>query len=308
MNLLYLYVIGFLCILICCFSIFDIHPISMIISEYRSLENKVFKNLQLPKKRFVPLKNVKKVKKRTGFYIPTQYVKYAKYVIYALAALFIILFFMDKSLMMIPIIYAIFILPDFIILKRKKDNQIKLAEELHISLSCVTNSFMRGSLADAIRENINIIDSPVKEAFEYYLDLTEEVSSSDYDNLERLKSRINHPLWEEWINVVQDSAYDSNQKKLLFDVVNRLAVEREIHMLGEQAAYQTKNEFNISVAMTAVGCVGLCFMNNGIRDTMFNTWYGNLVLSITAVMLLYAVHGVNKVISQNLMYYGKKED
>lgn len=224
--------------------------------------------------------------------------------VYVLALVFILLIVSQKSILMIPIVYGIIVFIEIIGVVLKKRAHDNLTVDLHTSLGFITTTYMNTStLEQAIKVNKDIIPTSIRGVFISYLGMMKNIGGSQKSNLERIRGKIDHALWSEWISAVQDSLENSDYRKTIREVLKRFTLEREVTEKAEREMHKSRMTFFQVAGLSLFAIFGAMLVRNDIYDMAFNDVKGNIVLVVTLVMIITAFRIAFKIMYAQQMKY-----
>lgn len=215
--------------------------------------------------------------------------------------LFIILVFMQKSILMIPIVYSVVVLSDVAYMKHNHNKRRELLKDLQISLSLINTSYnYNTSIKECVQENLEYFSGDIKEAFTLFVNYCDYVSPNISENLDRIKPMVDHYLWEDWIIAVKDSLKSTNKKIQLNDVLHEISALRDTESFVDSEINKNLQDFNMSVMMCVGGMLVIPMIFEGGASALLNTQIGNISIAIASCMILLAYHNVNQIINSDL--------
>ena len=200
---------------------------------------------------------------------------------------FFLLPVLSVGMAIIPFAYVMFLSN-----KWKKE----LNAELETALSIITTSYLRSEdILSAFEENINYINPPVADVFKGFLAQTKLINSNIKLAFEKLKTKIDHEVFQEWCDVLIACQDDKNMKVTLVPIVSKLSDMRVVGAELEYMLYEPVKEF-ITMAILLVGNIPLMyFLNRNWYNTLMHTGIGKLVLAICASVLFISMVAVIKL-------------
>ena len=310
MHSIYINLAAFGCMVLAIIFLFEINIFSLFNSLRHILDKGILGALdrESTKKKVVlhDLAVGKKVKtqNKQKIEIDEKYRQWVVRGVYILALVFILLIVSQKSILMIPIVYGIIVFIEIIGVVLKKHAHDNLTVDLHTSLGFITTTYMNTStLEQAIKANKDNIPPSVRGVFMSYLGMLKNIGGSQKTNLERIRGKIDHVLWSEWISAVQDSLENSDYRKTVREVMKRFSLEREVTEKAEREMHKSRMTFFQVAGLSLFAIFGSMLVRNDIYDMAMNDVKGNIVLVITLVMIITAFRMAFKVMYAQHMKY-----
>lgn len=169
------------------------------------------------------------------------------------------------NIFILPILTLLFGLLPFYFIKIQNviyRNEIK--KELETALSSITSSYMRynTTFLNAVKDNINNINYPLKTVFQKYVITTEHISSNTKENLIQLKNAINNDTYKEWVDGIIASEEDYNLKATLPNITNKFSDMRIINNELQTKMFEPLRNYMILVVLT-IFTIPILFLFNG---------------------------------------------
>lgn len=194
-----------------------------------------------------------------------------------------------KNVFLMPMFVVIFGLIPFYYVKIQNIIYIdEVKNELEGALSNITSSYMRSNATflEAVKENIDNIQYPLKTAFKKYVFTTEHISSNNRENLEQLKNAINDETYIEWVDGVIVSEEDYNLKAILPNITNKFSDMRIINNELNTKMYVPLKDYISMVALTILSIpLFFIFNRNAVIDYLNNT-IGKIELAVILVIII----------------------
>lgn len=161
-----------------------------------------------------------------------------------------------------------------------------VSAELETALSIITTAYLRSEdILTSVEENLEYLNPPVKNVF---LDFVSRIRLIDPDleeALEDLKGKIANDVFEEWVDALKACLYDRSLKTTLTPIVAKLSDMRIVNAELEYLVFEPRKEF-ITMAVLVVGNIPLLyFLNRSWYDTLMHTIPGQIMLSITGIVI-----------------------
>jgi hypothetical protein len=165
-----------------------------------------------------------------------------------------------------------------------------LTEELEMTLSAVTNSYLRTEdIIQSVEENLPATIPPVSIPFEKFLAETSHVSSDVKTAILRMKGGLKNVIYDEWLDALAACQDDRSLKVQLLPIVEKFSDVRQITSELNQIIAEPVREFGVMVAMTFGGVFILRMMNREWYDTLMHTLPGKITLSVIVLVVFISV-------------------
>jgi len=166
-----------------------------------------------------------------------------------------------------------------------------LNEELEVALSLVTTSYMRSSdILSAVEENLNNINSPVREVFLSFVNNLKYVDANAPAQIERMKGALDNKLFYKWCDCLILCQNDHTLKATLLPIVGNFSELKAQQLENETNMMRPLREAIFMISLT-LGVIPLLRILNA--DWYFNlmgTFPGQVSLVVTAVAVLLSVN------------------
>lgn len=174
----------------------------------------------------------------------------------------------------------------FIAIKWRKE----LNAELETSLSIITTSYLRSdSIITAIEENVHYINPPLQDIFRGFLTQSLLINANLKLALRKLKSRVDSPVFGEWVDALMACQEDKNLKSTLVPIVSKLSDMRIVTAELDYLLYEPVKEF-VTMAILMVANIPLIYvLNKDWYEALLFTLPGKCVLAICAGVLFYSM-------------------
>lgn len=174
----------------------------------------------------------------------------------------------------------------------KKD----VAAELETALSIVTTAYMRSEdILTSVEENLEYLNPPVKNVFQDFVSRVRLVNPDLESALEELKGRFSNEVFVEWVDALKACLYDRSLKTTLTPIVAKLSDMRIVNAELEYMVSEPRKEF-ITMVVLVVGNIPLLyFLNQSWYDTLMHTIPGQIMLSVTGIVIFIATAFVIKL-------------
>lgn len=193
------------------------------------------------------------------------------------------------NIFILPILTILFGLIPFYFVKIQNmiyKNEIK--KELETALSSITSSYMRynTTFLEAVKENINNINYPLKSIFQKFVITTEHINSNTKENLQQLKNAINNTTYQEWVDGIIASENDYNLKATLPNITNKFSDMRIINNELQTKMYEPLRNYLILVALTVLTVPILFMFNSEAVMNYLSITLGKIELTIVFIILI----------------------
>lgn len=164
----------------------------------------------------------------------------------------------------------------------KKD----VSAELETALSIITTAYLRSEdILTSVEENLEYLNPPVKNVFQDFVSRIRLVDPDLEAALEELRGRISNEVFTEWVDALKSCLYDRSLKTTLTPIVAKLSDMRIVNAELEYLVFEPRKEF-ITMVVLVVGNIPLLyFLNQSWYDTLMHTIVGQIMLSITGVII-----------------------
>ncbi len=180
----------------------------------------------------------------------------------------------------------------FASLKWKKD----LNQELETGLSLITSSYIRTeNIIYAIEENINYLNTPIKEIFEMFLFNTTSINSNTKKALEELKYKVDNDVFSEWIDAMISCQDDKSLKTVLPPITNKLSDMRVVSAELDNITYAPTKDFFLMSVLVILAIPILRLLSVDLYNQVMYTKAGNIVLTFSTILFFIAVAGVIRI-------------
>ena len=193
------------------------------------------------------------------------------------------------NIFILPILTMLFGLLPFYFIKIQNvvyRNEIK--KELETALSSITSSYMRynTTFLNAVKDNINNINYPLKTVFQKYVITTEHISSNTKENLIQLKNAINNDTYKEWVDGIIASEEDYNLKATLPNITNKFSDMRIINNELQTKMFEPLRNYMILVVLT-IFTIPILFLFNGEAVINYlSITIGKIELSLIFIVII----------------------
>lgn len=174
----------------------------------------------------------------------------------------------------------------------KKD----VSAELETALSIITTAYLRSEdILTSVEENLEYLNPPVKNVFQDFVSRIRLIDSDLESALEDLKGKIANDVFEEWVDALKACLYDRSLKTTLTPIVAKLSDMRIVNAELEYLVFEPRKEY-ITMVLLVVGNIPLLyFLNQSWYDTLMHTIPGQIMLSITGIIIFVSAAYVVKL-------------
>lgn len=174
----------------------------------------------------------------------------------------------------------------------KKD----VSAELETALSIITTAYLRSEdILTSVEENLEYLNPPVKNVFQDFVSRIRLIDSDLESALEDLKGKIANDVFEEWVDALKACLYDRSLKTTLTPIVVKLSDMRIVNAELEYLVFEPRKEY-ITMVLLVVGNIPLLyFLNQSWYDTLMHTIPGQIMLSITGIIIFVSAAYVVKL-------------
>lgn len=171
-----------------------------------------------------------------------------------------------------------------------------VSAELETALSIITTAYLRSEdILTSVEENLEYLNPPVKNVFRDFVSRIRLIDPDLEAALENLKGRIASDVFEEWVDALKACLYDRSLKTTLTPIVAKLSDMRIVNAELEYLVFEPRKEF-ITMVVLAVGNIPLLyFLNKSWYDTLMHTIPGQIMLSITGIVIFVSAAYVVKL-------------
>lgn len=164
----------------------------------------------------------------------------------------------------------------------KKD----VSAELETALSIITTAYLRSEdILTSVEENLEYLNPPVKNVFQDFVSRIRLIDPDLEAALEDLRGRIANEVFTEWVDALKACLYDRSLKTTLTPIVAKLSDMRIVNAELEYLVFEPRKEF-ITMVVLVVGNIPLLyFLNQSWYDTLMHTIPGQIMLSITGIVI-----------------------
>ncbi len=180
------------------------------------------------------------------------------------------------------------LLPFIIMTKRMNEFQRNLVINLQSALALITSKYLHSEdFITAVTSVKERLQEPVKHIFsEFLVDMNFIDQANTEEAINKMKRKINHPLWIVWCNIAERSLKDNIYKMSLQDVVNDLN-----ELVVTQNQIDTGTNMVISnylrfVIIIAAGSIMFAVFYEPWYIAMTTTDVGRLAIAIMVLLII----------------------
>ena len=172
----------------------------------------------------------------------------------------------------------------------------EVSAELETALSIITTAYLRSEdILTSVEENLEYLNPPVRNVFRDFVSRIRLVDPDLEAALENLKGKIASDVFEEWVDALKACLYDRSLKTTLTPIVAKLSDMRIVNVELEYLVFEPRKEF-ITMVVLVVGNIPLLyFLNRSWYDTLMHTIPGQIMLSITGIVIFVSAAYVVKL-------------
>lgn len=171
-----------------------------------------------------------------------------------------------------------------------------VSAELETALSIITTAYLRNEdILTSVEENLDYLNPPVKNIFHDFVSRIRLIDPDLEAALDELRTRINDDVFVEWVDALKACLYDRSLKTTLTPIVAKLSDMRIVNAELEYLVFEPRKEFITMVVLVMGNIPLLYFLNQSWYDTLMHTIVGQIMLSITAVIIFISTAKVIKL-------------
>ncbi len=180
----------------------------------------------------------------------------------------------------------------------------QLHMELETALSIISTSYLRtDDILLSIKENIDFINPPVKAHFEEFITESELINANTVTALNRLKMKIPHAIFHEWVNTLIRCQSDRTMKNTLLSTIQKFSDVRTVQAELDSSVATVKREAFMMMGMVLLNIPLLYVINRDWFETLIYTTQGKIALAICGAILLFSFLRIMKL-SEPIEYKG----
>lgn len=171
-----------------------------------------------------------------------------------------------------------------------------VASELETALSIITTAYLRNEdIQTAVEENISYLNPPVRNVFAEFLARIELVDPNVDAALRDMGTKIENPVFQEWVAALLLCQHDRGLKTTLTPIVSKLSDMRIVNGELENLVSDPRKEF-ITMQVLVVGNIPLLyFLNQDWYHTLMHTPLGQMILAVCAAVIFVSTAFVIKL-------------
>ncbi len=188
------------------------------------------------------------------------------------------------GLALLPFLYILFSASKF----RKELNG-----ELEVALSVISSTYIRTEdFLTSVQENLDYLNSPVKEVFEKLLTQAEMINADISQLLEEMKPAIDNTVFQEWCDAMILCQNNRNLKSTLLPIVSKLSDVRIVSGDLEYLMYEPMKEVITMGALLIANIPLIRYQNPEWFRTLIYTPIGQITLTVSALVLFVSLTAV----------------
>ncbi len=171
-----------------------------------------------------------------------------------------------------------------------------VAAELETALSIITTAYLRiEDILTCVEENLEYLNPPVKNVSQDFVARIRLVDPDLEAALLELREKIANDVFMEWVDALRACQFDRSLKTTLTPIVAKLSDMRIVNADLEYLVFEPRKEF-ITMVVLLVGNIPLIyFLNQSWYDTLMHTIPGQVMLSITGIVIFVSAAYVIKL-------------
>lgn len=198
---------------------------------------------------------------------------------------------------LMPVAAAGFMLLPFWYIKLTASHYKKdVSAELETALSIITTAYLRSEdILTSVEENLEYLNPPVKNIFKEFVSRIRLVDPDLEAALTELGTKLSDDVFEEWVDALKACLYDRSLKTTLTPIVAKLSDMRIVNAELEYLVMEPRKEF-ITMVVLVIGNIPLLyFLNQDWYHTLMHTMVGQIMLSISALLIFVSTAHVIKL-------------
>lgn len=182
---------------------------------------------------------------------------------------------------LIPVLAVGFaLIPNLFVLYSASKYRKQLNEELESSLSTITTSYLRSeNFLAAVRENMDYLNSPVRDVFLRFLNRVESIDPDVIGALESMKLEIDHSVFQEWVDEVILCQNNRDQISSLTPIVNKFSKIRTVTGKMELTMYKGNKTYLMMLGLLYGIILVICVGNADWKHYLLDLSTGKLILA-----------------------------
>lgn len=198
------------------------------------------------------------------------------------------------NLFLVPILsIGLGLIPFWYIIFTSNTYNKQTNEELETALSIITTSYIRSeNIIFSVEENIEYLNPPVSQVFNYFLSQTKLITSNTKLAIENIKPLINNDVYKEWCDALIACQDNKNLKHTLVPIVAKLSDTRIISVELETMLYEPMKEFITMVILLIANILLIRVLNKEWYRILTKTVPGHIILSFSALVVFISLNAV----------------
>lgn len=189
---------------------------------------------------------------------------------------------MFNNIFMIPVLgIGMTLLPVWYIKLTASHFKKDISEELETALSIISTAYIRNEdIVTAVEENISYLNPPIKNVFADFLVQLELIDSDIIKAIEKLKTKVENDVFQEWCDALIQCQYDRSLKSTLTPIVTKLSDIRVVNSELELLVAEPRKEFIIMAMLIIANIPLMYFLNKDWYAVLMHSVIGQIVLAI----------------------------
>lgn len=188
------------------------------------------------------------------------------------------------------VVFVIIITIPYIFLKQLENKyRDSINIELETTMSVITSSYERNNnIVVSIEENLEYINSPVKEVFEKF-NINVKINPNIIIALEELKKSFTSPIFKEWVDNLILCQRDSTIKYVLMPIVNKMASIRILNTEKKVIVAEDKMVFTILAIFALSLPIGVKMIGKAFVGDFLSLGIGKFLTALL-ILLCYTMY------------------
>jgi K+-transporting ATPase A subunit len=193
---------------------------------------------------------------------------------------------------LIPVLgVSFFLLPFAYVFFLENGFRRKVAGELEVTLSVITNAYLRSNdIVRAVKETLPNIKKPIYTVFARFVASCEIAGASPADALYEMKGQMDNRIFDEWVMQAMLCQRNYEMIPMLLPIVEKLSNERQVQADLKTIMYDPVKEF-VMMAVLCVSIIPLLFL---IKRDWFNIFVfstpGRVMMALDMLTILVGVY------------------
>ncbi len=166
----------------------------------------------------------------------------------------------------------------------------KLNDELEVTLSVITTSYLRTEdIITSIEENLDNVKYPLNKIFNEFITNTKLINSNINLALSDMKTKIDNNLFDEWIDTLIACQDDITIKNILFNTINKFSDTRILELEVQNITRNPITEFILMCLLYIFNLPLLYIMNKDWYFNLIHSNSGKIMIALTSAIMFYSV-------------------